>query len=124
MPDALVEKEIDFLIERLKEDLKRRKQTWEDYEAEMEKEGKDIRKELQKPAVEQVLIRLGLERLFELENPEVTEPEIEEEIERLLGRYPEEFRAMLKGRYAEGTNEREMVRSGVRLRKVVKSHTK
>ncbi len=124
VPDALVEKEIDFLIERLKEDLKRRKQTWEDYEAEMEKEGKDIRKELHKPAVEQVLIRLGLERLFELENPEISEEDIESEIERLLGRYPEEFRAMLKGRYAEGTNEREMIRSGVRLRKIVKAHTK
>lgn len=124
VPDALVEKEIDFLIERLKEDLKRRKQTWEDYEKEMEAEGKDIRKELHKPAVEQVLIRLGLERLFELENPEISEADIEEEIERLLGRYPEEFRAMLKGRYAEGTQEREMIRSGVRLRKIVKAHTK
>lgn len=124
VPEALIEKEIDFLIERLKEDLKQRKQSWEDYEKEMQEEGKDLRKELYKPAVEQVLIRLGLERLFELENPEVTEAEIEEEIERLLGRYPEEFRAMLKGRYAEGTNEREMIRSGVRLRKVVKKHTK
>ncbi|MFA5788553.1 MAG: trigger factor [Candidatus Gracilibacteria bacterium] len=124
VPDALIEKEIDFLIERLKEDLKQRKQSWEDYEKELQEAGKDLRKELHKPAVEQVMIRLGLERLFELENPEVTEPEIEEEIERLLGRYPEEFRAMLKGRYAEGTNEREMIRSGVRLRKVVKKHTK
>ena len=124
VPDALVEKEIDFLIERIKEDLKKRKQTWEDYEKEMEVEGKDLRKELHKPAVEQVLIRLGLERLFELENPDVSEEDIEGEIERLLGRYPEEFRAMLKGRYAEGSNEREMIRSGVRLRKIVKAHTK
>ncbi len=124
VPEALVEKEIDFLIERLKEDLKQRKQSWEDYEKEMQEAGKDLRKELHKPAIEQVMIRLGLERLFELENPEVTEADIEEEIERLLGRYPEEFRAMLKGRYAEGTNEREMIRSGVRLRKVVKKHTK
>ncbi len=124
VPDALIEKETDFLIERLKDDLKRRKQTWEDYEKQMADEGKDIRKELAKPALEQVLIRLGLERLFELENPEVTEADIEAEIEQLLGRYPEEFRMMLKGRYAEGTQEREMVRSGVRLRKVVKAHTK
>lgn len=124
VPEALIEKEIDFLIERLKEDLKQRKQSWEDYEKEMQEEGKDLRKELHKPAIEQVMIRLGLERLFELENPEVTEADIEEEIERLMGRYPEEFRAMLKGRYVEGTNEREMIRSGVRLRKVVKKHTK
>lgn len=124
VPDALIEKETDFLIERLKDDLKRRKQSWEDYEKQMAEEGKDIRKELAKPALEQVLIRLGLERLFELENPEVTEEDIEAEIEQLLGRYPEEFRMMLKGRYAEGTQEREMVRSGVRLRKVVKAHTK
>jgi trigger factor len=124
VPEALVEKEIDFMIGKLKEDLKHRKQSWEDYEKEMTEQGKDIRKELHKPAIEQVLIRLGLERLFELENPEVSEADIEAEIEQVLGRYPEEFKAMLRGRYAEGTNEREMIKSGVRLRKIVKSHTK
>ncbi|MFA6024748.1 MAG: trigger factor [Candidatus Gracilibacteria bacterium] len=124
VPEALVEKEIDFLIERLKEDLKQRKQSWEDYEKEMKEAGKDLRKELEKPALEQVLVRLALERLFEMENPEVTEADIEEEIDRLLSRYPAEFRVMLKSRYAEGSREREMVHSGVRLRKIVKAHTK
>lgn len=124
VPDALVEREIDFLIERIKEDLKKRKQTWEDYEKEMEKEGKKIREELKKPALEQVLIRLGMERLFELENPEVTEEDIEAEIEHLVGHYPPEFQMLLKQRYAPGSKEREMVRSEARLRKVVKAHTK
>lgn len=124
LPEALVEKEIDFLIERLKEDLQKRKQTWEDYEKEMKEAGKDIRKELHKPAVEQVMVRLGLERLFELENPEVSEADIEAEVEQLLGRYPEEFRMMLRGRYAEGTKEREMVKKGAQLKKLVRGHTK
>ena len=123
VPEVLVDREVDFLIERIKGDLEKRKQKWEDYEAEMKEKGKDIRAELRKPALEQVLIRLGLERLFELENPEVSEADIEEEIEHLVGHYPPEFQVMLKGRYVEGSQEREMVKSGVRLKKVVKAHT-
>lgn len=116
LPEALIEKELDFMAKRIKEDAEKRKQKWEETE--------ETRKELRKPAMEQVLLRLAMERLFEMENPEVTEQEIEEEIDQLLGRYPEEFRMMLKGRYAEGTQEREMVRSGARLKKIVKAHTK
>ena len=123
VPEVLVEREIDFLIERIKADLEKRKQKWEDYEEEMKEKGKNIREELKKPALEQVLIRLGLERLFELENPEITEQDIEEAIEHLVGHYPPEFQVMLKGRYAEGSQEREGVKSGVRLKKVVKAHT-
>lgn len=124
VPEVLVEREIDFLVERIKGDLKKRKQSWEDYEIEMKGKGKDIRGELRKPALEQVLIRLGLERLFELENPEITEQDIEEEIEHLVGHYPPEFQLRFKERYAEGTPDRESVKSGVRLKKVVKAHTK
>ena len=53
----------------------------------------------------------------------LSEADIEEEIEHLVGHYPPEFQVMLKGRYVEGSQEREMVKSGVRLKKVVKAHT-
>lgn len=124
VPEVLVEREIDLMVERIKSDLEKRKESFEDYVKELEKEGKELRKELHKTASEQVIIRLGLEKLFELENPEVTEEEVEAEVEKLLGRYPEQFKVMLKERYAKGTEDHEYVKQTARFKKLVKGHTK
>lgn len=124
VPDALVEREIDMMVERVKEDVEKRKENWDEYQETLKKEGKDLREELRKTAAEQVLIRLGLEKLFELENPEISEADVEQEVERLLGRYPEQFKEMLRPRYAEGTEEREYMKQTVRFKKLVKGHVK
>ena len=83
-----------------------------------------MRGELRKTAAEQVLVRLGLEKLFELENPEVSEEEVEAEVEKILGRYPEQFKEMLRARYAHGTEEREYMKQSARFKKLVRGHTK
>ena len=124
VPDALVEREIDLMVERVKEDVEKRKENWDEYQENLKKEGKDLREELRKTAAEQVLVRLGLEKLFELENPEVSEEEVEAEVEKILGRYPEQFREMLRGRYAPGTEEREYMKQTTRFKKLVKGHVK
>lgn len=124
IPELLIEREIDFMVERIKEDLKKKKRSWEDYEKELKEAGKDLRAELKKPATEQVLLRLALERLFELENPQMTEAEVDEEVEAVLSNYPEEFRLMMKERYQEGTEAREGVKQNLRLKKIVQAHTK
>ncbi len=123
VPDALVEREIEFMVKRLKEDMEKQKRNWEEYEKELKEQGKDLHKELHKPAAEQVLIRLGLEKLMEMEKPEVSEEDIQEEISRLLGNYPPEFQAMLKERYAEGTEGRETVKGAARFKKLIRGHT-
>lgn len=122
VPEALVEREIEFMVKRLKEDLERQKRSWEDYEKEMVEQGKDLHKELHKPAAEQVLIRLGLEKLMEMEKPEVTEEEIQEEIDHILGNYPPEFQTMLRERYVEGTEGHESVKGAARFKKLVRTH--
>ncbi len=124
VPEALVEKEIDLMIERIKEDVEKRKESWDEYQENLNKEGKDLRVELRKTAAEQVLVRLGLEKLFELENPEVSEAEVEAEVEKILGRYPEQFKEMLRQRYAEGTEERDYMKQTARFKKLVKGHVK
>ncbi|QQR55143.1 trigger factor [Candidatus Peregrinibacteria bacterium] len=123
VPEALVEREIDLMVERIKEDVEKRKESWEAYQENLKKEGKDLRTELRTTAAEQVLVRLGLEKLFELENPEVSEEEVEQEVEKILGRYPEQFREMLRGRYAAGTEEREYMKQTARFKKLVRGHT-
>lgn len=123
VPDSLIEREIEFMVKRLKEDMERQKRSWEEYEKELTEQGKDLHKELHKPAAEQVLIRLGLEKLMEMEKPEISEEDIQEEIDRMLGQYPPEFQAMLKERYAPGTEGHETVKGSARFKKLIRSHT-
>lgn len=123
IPEALIEKEIDFMIDRLKEDLKRQKKDWAEYEKELAAEKKDLRSELKKPALEQVLLRLGLEKLMELENPQAEESDIADELERILGRYPAEFRAMLQDRYLPGTEGHDSLQRAARFKKLLRTHT-
>jgi len=124
IPDALIEREIDFLIERIKGDLSQKGVKWEDYEKEMKEKGKEMREELRKTAKEQVLIRLGLEKLYTEEKTEVSEKEVEEELEKMLGHYPPEFKPMVMERYKKGEQEREQLKNVLMLRKLVEAHTK
>lgn len=123
VPEALVEREIDMMVERIKSDLEKRKQTLEEYEATLEKEGKKLRDELKDNAKSQVIIRLGLEKLYEDENAEVTEKEVEAELMVMMGMYPPHFAEAVKMRYAEGTQERMVLNNQLKLRKIVAGHT-
>lgn len=127
LPEALVVREIDFMLNRIKQDLEKRKQTWEDYLKEMEEKGKkleDIRKELEKPAKEQVIIRLALEKLHEENKTEVSKKELEEGIEMRLESVPPQFRPMVQERYAEGSQDLQYLEAQLKLSKIVKKHTK
>ncbi|MFT7184269.1 MAG: trigger factor [Oceanicoccus sp.] len=121
---VLIDREIDFMSERMKEDLKKQGKSWEDYEKEMKEKKKDIRKELEKPAKEQVLIRLALEAAYDVQKIEVNDKEIKVEIEEMILRYPPQFAEMARERMKEGGEEWSKVFNQLRLRKLVALHTK
>jgi trigger factor len=124
LPEVLIEREMELMQSRIKQDLEKRKQNWEDYLAELEKEGKDIKKELHKPATEQLLIRLGLEELYKQEPVEISSDELEAGIRDMVAFYPPHFAPMVEERYKEGSQDREMLKNQLRLRKLVAKHTK
>ena len=107
----------------MKQDLSQRGVKWEDYEKEMKEQGREMRKELAKTAEQQVLIRLGLETLYENEKTEVSDKEIDAEIEVMMGHYPPEFKTMMAERYKDGSQEKEQLRNMLMLRKLVAAHT-
>jgi trigger factor len=123
VPDSLIDRETDLIIEKMKQDLSQRGVKWEDYEKEMKEQGKEMRKELAKTAEQQVLIRLGLETLYENEKTEVSDKEIDAEIEVMMGHYPPEFKTMMAERYKDGSQEKEQLRNMLMLRKLVAAHT-
>ncbi len=119
IPEALVDREIHIMMERIEADLKRQNKTLEDYEAEMKAAGKDMHKELEPLAKDQVLTRLALETIQE-ENPvEVSPEELEKAIEEQVGWYPAHIREAARIRLSPGTQERESILGRLKLRKHV-----
>ncbi len=121
VPNVLVEREIDFMVNRMKEDMNKRRLKWDDYVKEVESQGKNIREELRKTAHEQVIVRLGLEKLYEEEKVEISEKEVDDEVARLLAFYPAHFAAAVEQRY-KNAQEREYLKNQLSLRKLVMSH--
>jgi len=123
VPAILIERETDFMIERMKEDLQKQGKSWEDYEKEMEEKKKDIRKELEKTANEQVLIRLALETAYKEEKIEVKDEEIDAEINEMILRYPPQFAEMARERLMGDAQEKGKIYNQIRLRRLVANHT-
>jgi len=120
---TLIDREVDFMKERMKQDLQKQGKSWEDYEKEMEEKKKDIKAELEKPAKDQVLIRLALEAAYKEEKIEVKDEEIKAEIEEMILRYPPQFVEMARQRFVENGEEWTKVFNQLRLRKLVANHT-
>lgn len=124
LPDAMVERELDFLSSRIKEDLKRQNVTWEDYLKQLKKDEKAIRDEMRENAEKQVIIRLALEQLYTDEKIKVEKKEVEAEIAEHMKRYPAEFAPMMTERFKEGGEAWRQLETQVRLRKLVANHVK
>lgn len=122
--DTLIGRETDLIVDRMKHDMQHRGTKWEEYEKSMEEKGKNVRDELKPMAEEQVKIRLGLEKLYNEEKMEVSDAEVEAEIQDMLGMYPKEFLPMMQERFKEGSQEREQIRARLMLRKMTEAHTK
>lgn len=123
VPDVLVEREIDYILNGFKSDLKRRGVTWEDYLKTKNKEEKELRKEYTKQAEKQVIIRLGIEKLYELENISLDDKDIESELSHLIKNYPPEYADKIKDSHKEGTKAREMLTNRLMLKKLLQKFT-
>jgi len=124
VPEELLKRERDFLKGRIEKDLEQKGMNWDQYKEMMKGKKKDIEKEVASQAEKQVLIRLGLEKLYIDEKIEVSEKEVETEIGHMLGHYPAEYADKVRENYKEGSQARDQIKNGIMLKKLVKKHTK
>ncbi|MBU0981218.1 trigger factor [Patescibacteria group bacterium] len=124
LPEALVDREKEYLKKRIESDLEKRGINWDDYEKMMAEKKKDLNKEMAEQAKKQILIRLGLEKIYEEEKVEVSKDDIEGEIKHMLSHYPKEYEPVVREQYKEGTEGRYQLETGLKLKKLVKKFTK
>lgn len=81
IPDLLIERELNRMIEEIEHDVKRREMKFEDYLSSMKKDLATLRKELTPGALNRVKTALAIRRIAEVEGIGVDPKEIEAEIE-------------------------------------------
>lgn len=102
IPNALIEEEIDGMIEEFTNELSGKGITLEQYLEGAKKELKDLREIRKKEAEKRLKLRFGLHQLFDQEKIEATEEELNKEMEHVKSLYPENEREKLVKEFADG----------------------
>ncbi len=104
IPETLVEEEIDVMIEEFKSELEQRAGvTIEQYLEQNKKDIKDLRKDRRKEAEKRLMLRFGLQKLFELEKIDVAKEELDKEMEHIIDLYPKNEQYKVRKEYKDGS---------------------
>ena len=114
IPEEMVEEEINRMIHRYDEQLRMQGISLEMYYEFTKSTEKDLRAQMEKEAYSHVLYRLMLEELLELEKVEVTDEEVEKEIEETSKKYQ-----MKKDEFVKAFGGQDMVKYDLEIRKVI-----
>ena len=96
IPEEMVNEEVDNLMKRFEEQLRMQGISLDVYYQFTASDEAALREQLEKEAYSNVLYRLMLEEIMNLEKIEVTEKEAEKEAEELAGKYQMEKEELLK----------------------------
>ena len=114
IPEEMVEDEIDNMIHRFKHQLEMQGLNFEMYLKFTNSDEKALRDQMEKDAYQHVLYRLMLEEIVKLEKIEITEKDVEKEIQELAKKYDvteEEFVKQFGGK--------EMMKYDLEMRRVI-----
>ncbi|KPU46038.1 trigger factor [Oxobacter pfennigii] len=116
IPEVMVTKEIDYMIEELSYRLRYQGITLEQYAMYLNTTEEQIREEYRETCFNKVKTALVIEKISKIENFDVTEEEIQAELEKMAAQYGQQadkFKATIKER------ERNIIKSDVAANKTV-----
>ena len=114
IPEEMVEEEVDRLLGRFEEQMKMQGISLDLYYKFTNTTEKDLRAQLEKEGYANVLYRLMLEEIMNLENIEVTKEDAEKEAEELAKKYQ-----MTKEQFLEQFGGLDMVQYDLEMRKTI-----
>ncbi len=119
LPEAMVEEEVASMIDDYANRLGQQGLSLEHVLTYQKKHLDDLKNEWKKNAHDRVAVRLIMQEIIKAEKPEVTEDEIQNEIDKVVTRYPEETREKARDMYRKGGVLWQNLEDGVRAKKVV-----
>lgn len=121
LPEQLVEEEIDGIIDEFKNDLERKGITLDKFLEANKKELKDLREQHRKEAEHRLILRFGLNNIFEQEKYVVTPEQLQKEIEHIIALYPEKEREKISKEYSEGSYLLRRLENKLKMEKLFES---
>ncbi len=122
IPEAMIEDEIDFMLDRTKKNMGAQGVDFEKFMEEQKAQGKDPRKDLRKRAEKQIALRLVLQEIYKQEKIEVTDADMDKELDKIAKNYPPEYGKTIREMHKEGTENYRILQNQVRLTKVLEKY--
>ena len=114
IPEEMVEEEIDRLIHRFEDQIKMQGISLDMYYAFTKTTEKELRSQMEKEAYSHILYRLMLEELLVIEKVEVSDEEVDKEVEEMSHKYK-----MKKEDFLKSFGGKDMVKYDLEVRKVI-----
>lgn len=118
LPVALIEEEIDGMMDELKSEMGNRGITLEQFIEQTKKEMKDLREERRKEAEKRLTLRFGLHQVFEQEKIDLTPEELKHEIEQVISLYPAKEQYKMRKEYESGSYLLRRLENKLRMEKL------
>ncbi|EKD63498.1 MAG: Trigger factor [uncultured bacterium] len=124
LPEAMIEEEINFMLERSKKNMGAQGQDFDKFIEDQKAKGKDLRKDLRGNAEKQIKLRLALKEVYVREKVEATEADMNAEVQKILATYPEKYHDEIKKMYAKSSEGYRIMENQIRLNKVLDKYLK
>lgn len=118
IPSALIEEEIDGMMEEFLSELEQRGHSMQQYLEGAKKTMEELREQRRKEAEKRLKLRFGLQQVFEQEKIVATEDDLKKEMQHILELYPENERAKLETEYKEGSYLRRRLENKIKMEKL------
>ncbi|MEK7528768.1 MAG: trigger factor [Patescibacteria group bacterium] len=102
IPPLLLEEEVEHLMEQMKGEMEKKGVPWAQFEEHLKNEKRDLKKEQEEEAQKRIMVRFVIKYVVEKEKLEVSEADVDAEVEKLLQRYPAEYTKQVTERFVKG----------------------
>ena len=116
VPEPMVEEELDYIVQDMQQDLMQKGMTLEKFLEQTKMKMEDLRKKYKEEAERRIKTRLALTHIIDAEKVEVTDKELEDEITKMVGFYPEEQREKMREEMTKG-DEKFKLKNRILLKK-------
>jgi trigger factor len=103
LPTTMIDQEKQAILTEIKQQILQRGLSYESYLKEQNKTEEQLLEGFDDQASDRIKLRLALQDISKKENIEVTDLDVEERLNAMLERYPEEQRAPIKQQYTPGS---------------------
>ncbi len=119
LPSSMIEQEKQAILTEIKQQILQRGMSYEKYLEAQSKNEEELLQTFDVQASDRIKLRLALQDIAKKEQIEVTDVDVEERLNVMLERYPEEQRAPIKQQYTPGSQAYAAIEHQITLQKTL-----